>query len=511
MSLGSYALFALSVLSQLPPSWGPKTRPEAVPGSVLVRLRPRPMRSAWALRPNGVRLQRPLAGGAVQLVLEDRSPEAAAQLVSRLQRLEEVVWAQPERYRYSQEAPVNDPHYPEQWALPLLQLQTAWQKTHGSPHVVVAVIDTGIRPHPELAARLLPGYDFISDPESAGDGDGRDPDPIDEGSLEPGSSGLHGLHVSGILGAQANNHEGIAGVDWNCRILPLRVLGVRDAGGRDSDIADAIRWAAGLPVAGVPDNETPAHIINLSFGGKGGSPLLQEAIDAAVQTGAVVVASAGNDAADVADYAPAGLDKVIAVGAADELGGLAGYSNFGLRIDLLGPGGRADLPELGVLSTTYQGGPSAQWGYFFLPGTSQAAAHVSGVAALLRAVAPQLLPAQVRQLLVTTADGRRQCAQGCGAGLLDAAAAVAAAASAAGCDPACGLHEECVDRACVAFTPLEVQAPGGCSATGTQGAAAPFGLGLFSALVLLCRWARRATGSQAPPTAAAARHRAAWR
>lgn len=509
MSLGSYALFALSVLSQIPMGAGATTRPLEVPGSVLVRLRPRPQHSAWPLALNGVRLQRPLAGGVMQLSLEDRNPDAAAQLVSRLQHLEEVVWAQPERYRYGQEAPVNDPHYPEQWALPLLQLPQAWQKTHGSPHVVVAVIDTGIRPHPELAARLLPGYDFISDPESAGDGDGRDPDPTDPGSLAPGSSGLHGLHVSGILGAQANNHDGIAGVDWNCRILPLRVLGVHDAGGRDSDIADAIRWAAGLPVAGVPDNQTPAHIINLSFGGKGGSPLLQEAIAAAAQTGAVVVASAGNDAADVADYAPAGLDKVIAVGAADAMGSLAGYSNFGPRIDLLGPGGmQTEAPESGILSTTYQDGPSAQWGYFFQPGTSQAAAHVSGVAALLRAIAPQLPPEQVRQLLVTTADGRRQCAQGCGAGLLDAAAAVAAAAAAAGCDPACGLHEECVDHSCVAFTPLEVQVPG-CSVTGAQGTAAPFGLGFFSALLLLCRWARRPTGSQEPPTEAAARHRAA--
>lgn len=511
MSLGLYALFALSVVSPLPPSRGGTPRPEIVPGSVLVRLRAQSQRSAWPLVLTGVRLQRPLTGGALQLVLQDRSPDATAQLLSRLQQMEEVVWAQPERYRYAQQAPVNDPHYLDQWALPLLQLPAAWQKTHGSPHVVVAVIDTGIRPHPELATRLVLGYDFISDPESAADGDGRDPDPTDPGSLEPGSSGLHGLHVSGIVGAQANNHEGIAGVDWNCRILPLRVLGVHDAGGRDSDIADAIRWAAGLPVAGVPDNPTPAHIINLSFGGTGDSLLLQEAIDAAGQTGAVVVASAGNDAADVADYAPAGLRGVIAVGAADERGGLAGYSNFGPRIDLLGPGGRTDRPESGVLSTTYQAGPSVQWGYFFLPGTSQAAAHVSGVAALLRAIAPQLPPDAVRQILKTTADSRKQCAAGCGAGLVDAAAAVAAAASAAGCEPACGLHEECVDRSCVAFTPLEVQVPGGCSATRTPDAAAPLALGVFITLALLRRRARRATASQAPPIEAAARHPAAQR
>lgn len=490
MGLGCSALLALSLLAQVPAVPKPAPRLEHVPGSLLVRFRA-PQTAALSISIGGARVQRALTGGAMQLVLADTSAGAATQLASRLRGLPEVAWAEAERFRYGQDAPVDDPRYPAQWSLPLIHMQAAWQRTHGSPHIVVAVIDTGMRAHPELAARLLPGYDFISDPESAGDGDGPDPDPTDAGELTPGSSGLHGLHVSGILGAQANNQMGIAGIDWNCRILPIRVLGVRSADGRDSDIAEAIRWAAGLPVAGVADNPTPAHVINLSFGGPGGSQLLQEAIDAAVARGAVVIASAGNDATDVATYAPAGLDKVIAVGAADDLGGLAGYSNFGPRIDLLGPGGgRTDLPESGILSTMYLTGQSSPWDYLFLPGTSQAAAHVSGVAALLRAMAPQLPPDQIRRLLTATADARGQCLQGCGAGLLDAAAAAAQAQAQAGCSPECGLHEECIDSSCVAFTPLEVLPHGGCSQANAPDSAAPWGLVLLAALALCSRYAR---------------------
>lgn len=491
MGPGSCALLALSLLTQVPAVVGSPPRPQEVPGSLLVRVRDPLQARSISTSISGARIERALTGGVLQLALTDKSPGAVAQLSGRLRRRPEVAWAEAERFRYSQEAPVNDPRYSEQWALPLIQAPQAWQRTHGSPHVVVAIIDTGVRAHPELAPRLLPGYDFISDPQSAGDGDDRDPDPTDAGALVPGSSGLHGLHVTGILGAQANNQAGIAGVDWNCRILPIRVLGVRDAAGRDSDIAEAIRWAAGLPVAGVPDNQTPADVINLSFGGPGGSQLLQEAVDAAVARGAVVVASAGNDATDVATYAPAGLENVIAVGGADELGGLAGYSNFGPRIDILGPGGgRTALPESGVLSTTYLPGQGSPWDYFFQPGTSQSAAHVSGVAALLRALAPQLPPDQIRQLLTRTADARGRCAPGCGAGLLDAAAAVAATAAAAGCAPECGLHEECLDHSCVPFTPLEVPTQGGCSASGASAASAPGPLMLLAALTLLVRRAR---------------------
>ena len=507
----SYALLALA----LHPAAGARQWPRLseVPGSVLVRAADSLPGPALLGTVAGARLQRVLAGGVLQLALGDPSAAATAQLLSRLRRLPGVAWAEAEHFRYGQQAPVNDPRYGEQWALPLIQLPQAWQRTHGSPHVVVAVIDTGMRPHPELAARLVPGYDFITDPQSADDGDGCDADPTDTGALVAGSSGLHGLHVSGILGAQANNQTGIAGIDWNCRILPIRVLGVRGAAGRDSDIAEAIRWAAGLPVAGVPDNQTPAAIINLSFGGPGGSQLLQEAVAAAVARGAVVVASAGNDATDVASYAPAGLDQVIAVGAAHELGGLAGYSNFGPRIDLLAPGGGlTDLPDSGILSTMYLPAQRSPWDYLVLPGTSQAAAHVSGVAALLRAMAPQLTPEQIRQLLVATADPRGRCPQGCGAGLLDAAAAAQATADQAGCAPQCGLHEECIDHACVPFTPVEIL-PGGCSASGRPGGAAAWVLLLLAALAALGRLVRPrpATASPGPPTAAAARHPAPGR
>ena len=129
---------------------------------------------------------------------------------------------------------------------------------------------------------------------------------------------LHGTHVTGILGAIANNYVGIAGVDWGCRIQPVRVLGVQAGKGADSDIVDAIRWTAGLHVDGVPDNLTPADVINLSFDGRGRSRAMQEAVDDAIAHGAAVVAAAGNEGADSGDDVPAGLNGVITVGAVND-------------------------------------------------------------------------------------------------------------------------------------------------------------------------------------------------
>src|SRR5688572_13980381 len=145
----------------------------------------------------------------------------------------------------------DDPRFHEQWALVTVRAPAAWAWTTGSARTVVAILDTGIMPHPDLQERLLPGYDFVSDRSAAADGDGRDPDPTGEGAWK------HGTPVAGIVGASTNNGVGIAGIDWACRILPVRVVGA-DGIGKTSDVADAIRWAAGLHVDGVPDNATPA-------------------------------------------------------------------------------------------------------------------------------------------------------------------------------------------------------------------------------------------------------------
>jgi serine protease len=166
-------------------------------------------------------------------------------------------------------------------------------------------------------------------------------------------------------------------------------------------------------------------VINMSFGAPGTSGLLQAAIDDVDALGVVVVAAAGNDSADTSMYAPAGLSHVIAVGAADQNGGLTFYSNRGPRVDLIAPGG--DLSQgaqFGILSTLYD--PVDGFTYVALNGTSQAAPHVSGVAALMKAIDPLIGGEKARMLLSSTADPAHQCAEGCGGGLLDADAAVAA-------------------------------------------------------------------------------------
>src|SRR5262249_39590892 len=152
-----------------------------------------------------------------------------------------------------------------------------------------------------------------------------DSDPTDAGNASAESSAFHGTHVAGIIGAGSDNGIGVSGVDWNCRIEPIRVLGINRGAGVDSDIADAIRWAAGIPVKGVPDNANPAQVINLSFGGAGPSRTMQEAISDATARGVVVVASAGNLGTDAKDDSPAGIADVITVGAVDENGRPAPY------------------------------------------------------------------------------------------------------------------------------------------------------------------------------------------
>ena len=184
----------------------------------------------------------------------------------------------------------------------------------------------------------MPGYDFINDVTVSNDGDGRDTDPSDPGDYGCGNgSSWHGTHVSGTIGAASNNGVGVTGVNWVSKILPARVLGV--CGGYISDIADAIRWSAGIAVAGVPTNANPARVENLSLGGtEACSNTMQSAINDAVTRGTVVVVAAGNENADASTSEPANCDNVIAVGATTRTGGRASFSNYGSRVTLSAPG-----------------------------------------------------------------------------------------------------------------------------------------------------------------------------
>jgi len=364
-----------------------------------------------------------------------------ANMASQLETDAAVQYADPVRRAYVQRVP-NDTNYGAQWALydPVggINAAAAWDLQIGIATQAIAVIDTGITAHPELAGRVLPGYDFITDPDEANDGDGRDNDPSDPGDHTgdnecgngaPGeSSSWHGTFVSGLIAANTNNGAGIAGVNWNAKILPVRVLG--KCGGTFDDIAAGILWAAGAPVTGAPLNPNPARVINMSLGGRSDCPqAIQDAINFALGQGVVVAVAAGNDAINVAGFAPASCAGVISVASSTRQGDRASYSNFGGRVDVSAPGGDG-IPADWILSIsndgqTGLGAPNLAIGI----GTSFAAPHVAGVASLMLARNANLTPGQVLGIISATARPFRAgaaCANGpaCGVGLLDAGLAL---------------------------------------------------------------------------------------
>ncbi|MCU7906572.1 MAG: S8 family serine peptidase [Candidatus Thiodiazotropha sp. (ex Epidulcina cf. delphinae)] len=364
--------------------------------------------------------------GAQVLKLDAKKPLAALQgIIRQLESFPHVEYAEPDLIMHPLFVP-NDPRYHEQWHYSNhtggINLPQAWDTTRGG-NAVVAVVDTGYLPHGDLVSNILPGYDMISDLFIANDGDGRDNDARDPGDYAPECSDYpwnswHGTHVAGTVGAATDNGTGVAGVAFGAKILPVRVLG--KCGGYSSDIADGIVWASGASITGVPGNQNPANVINLSLGGlsPGCSRTFSRAINTARRQGATIVAAAGNNAYDVANKEPANCDGVIAVAATTQDATLASFSNFGDGVDVSAPGA-------GILST-YNGGfliPGRDT-YTYKSGTSMAAPHVSGVAALLYAVKPDITPDQVEQIITATARPFPAECIGCGSGILDAAAAV---------------------------------------------------------------------------------------
>jgi serine protease len=390
----------------------------------------------------GVRLQRfrLMSGGAVVVQLPSEMNEAAAQAIAnRLAKSPLVEYAETDRIALPLAVP-NDPRYNEQWhyfeSVAGINLPAAWDITTGSDDIFVAVIDTGIVEHEDLAGRVQGGYDMISMRFNARDGDGRDPDPSDEGDWSfSRSSSWHGTHVAGTIGAASNNGVGVAGVNWTSKVVPVRVLG--RIGGFTSDIVDGIRWAAGLPVPSVPNNPHVSRVINMSLGGSGScGSTYQNAINDAVAAGTVVVVAAGNSNIDAAGATPANCSNVVTVAAVDRGGDKASYSNFGAVVEVAAPGGETTIPGNGVLSTLNSGtqGPVASPGgdtYAFYQGTSMATPHVAGVVSLMLSVNSSLTPAQVTAILQATARPFPRgsgCSGRCGAGIVDAEAAVKAAA-----------------------------------------------------------------------------------
>lgn len=427
------------------------------------------------------RLNLPLTGGR-RLDARTEVVQAAGLdsdvLARRLAAQPDIEYAVPDRLRKPHAVP-SDPLYAGQWYLQSIEVAAiradqAWDRTTGSSGVVIAVVDTGARyDHPDLAGNLLPGYDFISDAVNAGDGNGRDADASDNGDyvsqsdlgntqltdlcgeLTVQSSSWHGTKVGGIIGAVGNNAIGVAGTNWGVRLLPVRALG--KCGGFDSDVIAGMRWAAGLTVPGIPDNPTPAKVVNMSLGGPGAcDAAYTSAINELTARGVLVVVSAGNGSGPV--ETPANCPGVLAVAGVRHDGTKVGFSSFGPETGISAPGGNcvnasgACLYSIDTTSNTGAtvGGASSYTDpYSATVGTSFSAPMAAGVAGLMLAVNGTLSPAQLMARIKATArpfpnnpalttcpsypsDGIAvdQCnctTASCGAGLLDAQAAVQAA------------------------------------------------------------------------------------
>jgi serine protease len=349
------------------------------------------------------------------------------QLVARLAEVPGVRFTEKNLRMYALKTP-SDKAYSLQWHYSAINLPAAWDVSTGVGTVTVAVLDTGVVSHPDLNPRIVPGYDMISDAANAGDSDGRDSDPTDKGEDEPGgSSSWHGTHVSGTIGAATDNGTGVAGVTWAARIMPVRVLGKK--GGTSFDIATAMNWAAGGAVTGLPANPTPAKVINMSLGGAATpQKTYQDVIDPRVAAGAIYVIAAGNENVDALGTTPCNQQNVLCVGSTNFAGKRSSFSNFGAQVDIMAAGGEmsqdlnGDGYADGVLSTSLD--DKNQPAYVFNQGTSMATPHVSGVVALMASVQPGLTLAQAKNVLKLTASASSKCPEGCGAGLVNAQAAL---------------------------------------------------------------------------------------
>ena len=340
-------------------------------------------------------------------------------------------WVEPNWIRSARLTP-NDDFLAAQWHYESINLAQAWDLTQGDPNVIVAVVDTGILPdHPEFAGQLVAGYDFV---------DGDD-DPTDPGSTAFGGAGsFHGTHVAGTVAARTDNAQGVAGVGWNTRVMPLRVLD-GEGSGTAFDVRQGMRFAGGLDNASGTVPTAPADVINLSLGGGPPSDADQATIDELRDLGIIVVAAAGNSSTTQTEF-PAGYAGVVSVSATTIEDTLAGYSNRGSTIDVAAPGGllatdlnNDGIPD-GVLSTLGNDADSNTATpptptIATLSGTSMASPHVAGVAALMRAVRPGLTPIEFDSLLesgrLTQDLGAAGRDDSFGHGLIDAQQAVIAA------------------------------------------------------------------------------------
>ncbi|HEY6352863.1 MAG TPA: S8 family peptidase, partial [Burkholderiaceae bacterium] len=429
------------------------------------------------------------------------SDMSSAALVARLQADPDVEYAEVDERVYIAAAP-NDPRYaggqppsitptvgqwylraPDTTIVSAINAEAAWNTTKGSPAIVVADLDTGVRPdHPDLVGKLVPGYDFVSaDADgsftSSNDGSGRDTDASDPGDWVTqaesdngplqgclvGDSSWHGTQTAALIGAATDNGVGMASVGRNVRVMPVRVLG--KCGGFMSDVVAGMYWAAGINIPSTfgtgPANPFPAKVLNMSLGSATTTcgTTYQTAVSAVNSAGASVVISAGNDAG-LAVGQPANCAGAIGVGGLRQIGTKVGFSDVGPQISISAPAGncvntlQSDPCLYPILTATNTGTTTPATNTFsdsfnISVGTSFSAPLVSGTAALMLSVNPTLTPSQVRSMLQATARAfpttggtagtvacvpptttqQRECyctTGTCGAGMLDAHAAVSA-------------------------------------------------------------------------------------
>jgi thermitase len=306
--------------------------------------------------------------------------------VERLNANPLIEYAEPNYRVYAAGTVPNDPSFGKQWAHTIMQSPAAWDITTGKANVTIAILDTGIdETHPDLASKIVPGYDFVDN----------DSNPHDENG--------HGTHCAGIAAAVTNNGVGVAGMNWRARIMPIRVLDEEGYGYTDI-VAEGIFWA-------YPHG---AKVINLSLVVVEGSLSLRDAVNAAHAAGSLVVASMGNHDTNQPVYPayPAAYHNVLAVAATGPDDLRADYSNYGSHCDVAAPGGNrappyhdprgiySTMPTYPVYMTTHD---YYYMNYDYMAGTSQAAPYVAGLAALLWALEPSLTPDQVEATIENTA------------------------------------------------------------------------------------------------------------
>ena len=342
---------------------------EFAPGRVVVILKPEAYAAA-ATEISGspdVKLLRSLPGLNALVLSVPIGSEYA--WIQRLKADPRVRYAGPDHIVRALGIP-NDPHWSQQWNMPQIKAPQAWDATTGSSDVIIAIIDTGVDlDHPEFSGKIVQGYDFVNDDNVPDDDNG------------------HGTHVAGIAAARGNNGQGVAGVAWNVKIMPLKVLDA-SGNGYESDLAQAVSYAA----------DHGARVINMSLGTLDPLPLVENAVRYAYHTkGCLLVAAAGNDGKNQVMY-PAAYPEVMAVVATNKWGWRTTYSHYGPQVEVAAPGGdTSDWPQSGVLSTYYGGN------YAYAYGTSMATPHVAGQAALIWSIRESAPNVEIRRIITSTA------------------------------------------------------------------------------------------------------------